>query len=167
MPPLLESSDRCRARGFTLIELVMVIVLLGILAVFIAPKFAGVSVFNVRGFHDETMAYLRYAQKTAVAQRRTVCVEFAADSITLSVASIAESYNCDAFLTGPRGEPQAKATAKTGVTYAAGVAPAAFKFDGLGQPVDGSGNSLAIQELHVADAGRSIWVEPVTGYVHE
>lgn len=69
--------DWHRSRGFTLVELIMVLVLLGILAVFIAPKFSDPSTFTARGFHDETIAILRYAQKTAIAERRTVCVTIA------------------------------------------------------------------------------------------
>jgi MSHA pilin protein MshC len=166
-------------RGFTLIELVMVIVMLGILAVFAVPKMAGPSAFNVRGFHDETLAYLRYAQSTAVAQRRTVCVVFAASSISLSIASVGQSLTCDATLSGPRGERPAQAVAKSGVNYERGLAPGAINFDGQGQPVDASGNGLAKQTLHVTDdlvstvndTGSNgvlrIVVEAVTGYVHE
>lgn len=65
-----------RQRGFTLIELIMVMVMLGVLAVFAAPRIFNSDDFYARGFHDETLALLRYAQKTAIAQRRTVCVTF-------------------------------------------------------------------------------------------
>ena len=157
---------RC-ARGFTLIELVMVIVMLGILAVFVAPKFISTSVFNARGFHDETLAYLRYAQKTAVAQRRTVCVAFTASTVGLSLAFAANSWTCDAALTGPRGESPAKASAKSGVTFLNGVAPGDFRFDGLGQPVNASGTSMVIPTMQVDGSAASITVETVTGYVHD
>jgi MSHA pilin protein MshC len=168
-------------RGFTLIELVMVIVMLGVLAVFAVPKMSGPSAFNVRGFHDETLAYLRYAQSTAVAQRRTVCVVFTSNAVQLSLASLSTPYVClaSAKLAGPRGEPQASATAKSGVNYEKGLAPSAFFFDALGQPVDATGSTLAKQTLHVTDdlvttvndTGSNgvlrIVVEAVTGYVHE
>jgi MSHA pilin protein MshC len=154
-------------RGFTLIELVMVIVLLGVLAVFVAPKFVGTSAFNVRGFHDENLAYLRYAQKTAVAQRRTVCVAFTTGAVSLSMASVAQSYTCDTTLSGPRGERPATASAKVGVFYDTTLAPSDFRFDSLGQPVDASGAARAKQTFKVADASASITVETSTGYVHE
>ena len=42
-----------KQRGFTLIELVMVIVLAGVLAVVAAPKLFSTDDFYARGFHDE------------------------------------------------------------------------------------------------------------------
>ena len=74
MPWLLRR--RPQQRGFTLMELVMVIVILGVLAVFAAPRMFNASDFNAQGFHDETLSLLRFAQKTAIGQRRTVCVVF-------------------------------------------------------------------------------------------
>ena len=70
------SSSSPDQRGFTLIELVMVLVLAGVLAVFAAPRLFSTGDFNARGFQDETLSLLRYAQKAAIAQRRTVCVTF-------------------------------------------------------------------------------------------
>ena len=84
-------SRRCVQLGFTLIELIMVIVILGVLAVFAAPKMFDNSTFTGRGLHDETLALLRYAQKSAIAQRRTVCVSFTGTGASLTVASSAGS----------------------------------------------------------------------------
>ena len=39
-----------RQRGFTLIELIMVMVIVGILAVFVAPRFFDAGLFRSRGF---------------------------------------------------------------------------------------------------------------------
>ena len=58
-----------RMRGFTLLELVMVLLLVGVLAVFVAPRFE-VAVFNARGFADQVGAALRFAQKAAIARRQ-------------------------------------------------------------------------------------------------
>lgn len=170
-----QASRRPHQRGFTLIELIMVIVILGVLAVFAAPRIFNSNDFNARGFHDETLAFLRYAQKAAIAQRRTVCVAFSAPSpasATLTIASAAATNTCDTSLTGPNKScaggptgPSGCITAKSGVAYS--VTPMNFNFDGLGQPVNASGAPVATQIIQVSNAANSITVETVTGYVHE
>jgi len=54
-------------RGFTLIELVVVLVIAGILATVVGPRFFGNPTFSQRGYADELASALRLAQKTAVA----------------------------------------------------------------------------------------------------
>lgn len=152
-------------RGFTLLELIMVIVLLGILAAVAAPKLS-VNVFSARGFHDETLALLRFAQKSAIAQRRTVCVIFLGTSASLSIASNAATPTCNTDLQDPKGDSIATITAKTGVTYDLPITN--FNFNGLGQPVNAEGALLvATQTIQVGNAAKAITVEADTGYVHD
>lgn len=160
----MPASRGRRMRGFTLVELVMVIVLLGVLSVYAVPRMINTGDFYARGFHDQSMAYLRYAQKTAIAQRRTVCVTLSANSISLRIAGAAGSNTCSAALAGPAGEPGLNA--RSGVAFSSTIL--SFNFDALGQPVDnGSGAAAATQTLQVANVSKSITIEAVTGYVHE
>jgi len=150
-------SARTLTRGFTLIELIMVILLVGVLAVFATPRLLNSTDFNARGFHDETLAFLRYAQKTAIAQRRTVCVTFTLSSAVLKVDNDGTA-GCEANLVGPRGDSPGTITARSGVSYSS--LPTTVSFDALGQPG-------AAQTLQVQGVARSITVEAGTGYVHE
>jgi MSHA pilin protein MshC len=166
-------------RGFTLVELVMVIVLLGVLSVYAVPRMINTGDFFARGFHDQSMAYLRYAQKTAIAQRRTVCVTLSANAISLRIAGAAGSNTCADNLMGPDGsldpiDNTPKLMARDGVSMfqvgagGASVPPLSFNFDALGQPVDNSsGAAAATQTLQVANVSKSITIEAATGYVHE
>ena len=72
--------------GFTLIELITVLILVGILAVTALPRMFDRNTFESRGFFDETKSILRYAQKSAIAQRRDVCVTFAGTGAALRIA---------------------------------------------------------------------------------
>lgn len=160
-------GQNTRTAGFTLIELITVIVILGVLAAFAAPRIMDTGDYYARGFHDETLAYLRYAQKTAIAQRRTVCVVFAASSLTLTVASAAGTINCSTSgtLLGPKNENPVTLTARSGVSFAS--PPTNFNFDGLGQPISSTGVAMASQTFNVTGLAASITVESATGYVHE
>lgn len=154
-------------RGFTLVELVMVILMLGILSVFAVPRIFDRGDFDARGLHDVTLSYLRYAQKSAIAQRRTVCVSFTTSTISLRIAIAAGVFDCAGAsgmdLNGPDGNTSGSAN---GAAYS-GAAPTAFGFDALGQPVDTGGNTVARATIQVANAARAITIEAITGYVHD
>lgn len=146
------------SQGFTLIELVLVLTIAAILGAVMTPKFSDTKDFNARGFYNETFSLLRYAQKSAIAQRRTVCVAFTSNSATLTIASAADSSTCDTDLAGPDGATPYTATAKAGVNYAS--VPSGFNFNPLGRP------SMTTQTWQVAGMSQTITVEAETGYVH-
>ncbi len=156
----------------------MVLVITGILSGVMGPKFFDTGFFNSRGFHDETLALLRYAQKAAIAQRRTVCVAFTPTSATLTIASAPPpSRNCNTDLTGLAGPNISNATTtyevrtdKSGVNYT--ITPADFSFNALGQPINASGQLITqppLLQIHVAGIPLTqlITIEAETGYVHE
>jgi MSHA pilin protein MshC len=165
---MLRQNPSHRHQGFTLIELIMVLVLLGVLAAFAAPRMFDTSAFNARGFHDETLGLLRYAQKTAIAQRRTVCVTLNTTGITLNIFSTnPETGTCAAAptltpLSSPRGGTGLAATIKTapGCT-APPSAIATFQFTPLG-----STDQLCNVDITIANS-TAITIEAATGYVHE
>jgi MSHA pilin protein MshC len=69
--------------GFTMVELITVMILIGILGALAAPRFFDRKSFEARTFTDQTQTMLRYAQKLAIAQNRPVYVRLDGASIAL------------------------------------------------------------------------------------
>jgi len=139
--------------GFTLVEMVTALVIVGVLATFAAPRFIDRNAFDSRGFHDQVASTLRYAQKAAIAQHRFVCVAFPANNkISLTQGS---GSSCGGNLASPSGQP-AYTISSSNATMS-GYAP--FYFDALGRP-------SASGVIAVNGYATAITVEAETGYVH-
>ena len=59
-----------RYRGFTLTEMVVTMIILGVLSVFLVPNLIGVSVVQQRADYDKFTSALQYARKAAIARSR-------------------------------------------------------------------------------------------------
>lgn len=144
-----------RRSGFTLVELVTVIGIAGLLALAVAPRLFDRVGFEARGFHDQARSVIRYAQKVAVAQRRTVFVQ-------VTAGGVAACY--DAGCGNPVGDPSQGGSlaivAPAGVTLTSTAAN--FSFNGLGRPSEVGTVTINL----IGDVTpRAIVVQPETGYV--
>lgn len=149
-------------RGFTIIELVVVIVVVGILAVTVLPRFANKSDFDQAGFRDQVVSVLQFSRKIAIAQRRAVCVAVDASGLTVTVdQDVPETpfSACDAALPLPGSKSGCganKVCPPSGVALTSSTS--SFRFDSLGRALP-AGATLTI-------GGVNVTVEQETGYVH-
>jgi MSHA pilin protein MshC len=139
-----------------MVEMVVTIVVLGLLAAVLGPRFIGRDAFASRGFYDEAQSVVRYAQKTAIAWRRPVYV-----CVTATVVSAGTVSGCGTLLVHPVTGNPLTTTAPSGVS----LAPVSFGFDGAGRPSPNAQVTIAISSSIAGDPARSIVVEAETGYV--
>ena len=166
---LREPPAACRRRvsGFTMTELVMVIIVLGILAVVALPRLSDSATFRAAAFHDQIVAALRYAQKSAVGHRRLVCATFTATTVTLTIAAVNGATVCTATtLIGPSGgSAYAQSLDPANVTVAiAPGGPIFFQPSGVATS-DGAGT--AITDYNITGPNMiAIALVGATGYVN-
>lgn len=96
-------TDRGPQRGFTMTELIIIMVLVGILAVTVMPRLQATVGLRDDSWRDGVVSALRYAQKTAVSHRRLVCATVADTTVTLRIAAANPATDCDQALTSPTG----------------------------------------------------------------
>lgn len=139
-----------------MVELIMVILIAGILAVVAVPRMLARSSYEAYAYNDEALSVLRYAQKTAIAQRRNVFVVATAAGISVCFVDV----TCATPVPSPhRAGAALTAPAPSGTT----LSPATtFYFDGLGKPSFASALTLTL----ISDQARQIIIEAETGLVH-
>lgn len=150
-----------REYGFTIVELVAVMVITGIVAAIAAPRFIGVDAFDARGSYGTLASALRYAQKTAIAQRRTV---YAVINTSTRTVCLGYTSNCSSVVIDPATQAAYSKTLSNNVTITTSTTP--IGFDGLGRPVPNATATFTIQNAVVpSESTRTITVEAETGYV--
>ena len=144
-------------------ELIVVIVIIGILAVVAGPKISGVLGAQDDAWHDQAVAALRQAQKTAVASRRLVCAVVGNGSVTLTIAGANPASACTSALTGLDGGSNSASTSSTAATSVSPQATLYFQPNGQ-VSTDGAGATVSNFSVSIATEA-AINVVGATGYV--
>ncbi|WP_332877922.1 prepilin-type N-terminal cleavage/methylation domain-containing protein [Massilia sp. S19_KUP03_FR1] len=174
-----------RQRGFTLVELVVVLIIVGILGAIGAVRYFDRRGFDSAAFAEQTRAALRFGQKLAIAQHRAVYAQMNGSTIALCFASTAP---CPAASRVPAPGSNGGATVcapsswycvAPPATMSYAVSPSATStlcFNALGQPgLPVSGSTTACNAgaflnltVNISGDGNTTQVNVVTetGYVY-
>lgn len=158
-----------RCGGFTVAELVAVLIIVGVLAAVAAPRLSGIGAsLDEARLHDQTLAALRFAQKAAVTMQRYVCMTFTGGTQLALTYSSAYSPltppDCDTNLMPPAGGGQYTVVAQGAAGY---TGQANFYYDRIGRPgiVVPPATPIVVPIVITVSAGRQITIEPESGYV--
>ena len=128
------------SRGFTLVELIMVVVLIGILAVSIVPKFVDTSAISLAGGAAMVEADIRYTQELAMSTHSPKTITFTTNDTFYTANS--QTMNLPSRVYISNG--------------------ATFTFNSLGEPTTGGGSSV---QITAGGSTKTITVDSYTGRV--
>jgi len=155
-----------KRNGFTLIELVMVLVLIGILAMYAAPRLGNITSTNAGAFTDKLRSDIRYAQNLAMTRNQRYRVYFNGNPAPAAGYAVVNDANGNStwgeageFAADPAGAGNLS-VALTGQYAGITIAAAGFiEFNSLGAPTSAA-------TVTVSPGNQTVTVTAQTGAVN-
>lgn len=150
-----------RQQGFTLVEAVVLISIIGIIGTVAAPRFLSMSDTHGAQAHRQALSDLRFAQRIATHSGCPVQVDFEAGSYTLRQRAACRTGAFTQDMTDPVSNAAPfSITLPSGVTITSSVDP--LVFDALGRATTSAG---AVSDVVFSVGGRALEASGETGLV--
>jgi len=139
-------------RGFTLIELVVVITMIGALAVVALPRMVDTTMWRLKAFGDDMQAQTQYHLRLALAQRRPVVASISPTGVSFDYAAGGNlsTLTCPATVTPCIAE--------------AGTRSVTFNSGNQGRAVTSTGSALTVTVLG-GTYSQAFQIEAETGLI--
>lgn len=164
------SSRSCR--GFSMLELVLVVLITGILILLAVSRFSDVQPFRSRIGAKEIAAHIRFARNIALYRelptRVVISVESNSYAVFVGDTNTPPLYSAvsDPLTRGPLSVSLEDRFAELRVLSVDVGGGATFFFSSTnGVPLDASGSALTTTGTVNLSSGQTIRISPVTGYV--
>jgi MSHA pilin protein MshC len=156
---LQKQGHACASHGFTVIELVVTIVIIGILAGFAVPRFFNNAPFAELGYSNELASALRQAQKVAVASGCDT-------SVSISTAGYQVAQRAASGSTCATSGSWSMPVMRTDGTSLSGSPPSGANVNGAAQYIFNSSGALNSGSSTTSSvASHVITVDSSTGFV--
>ena len=145
-------SSQCNNHGFTLIELITVLIIASVLAVVGMSRFVSNQSFKEAQVQQELLSALRYAQKIAIASQCPVKINLTPNSYRLTYGS-----PCSGSVKKPATQNSYSVTSLPAtISSSSGT----FSFNASGNISPASGGTISIGQFKII-------LEPVSGFAHD
>jgi MSHA pilin protein MshC len=154
-----------KTQGFTLVELILVIVLLSIISVIALPRFFDRNHFDERVFFDDTLNAIRYAQKLAVATGCQTRIVITNNSFALlredNCDGTTPSFNNNLSVVNPTTGNTAYTGSQSGVSLTASQTETTFDSLGRMTPTTSSVDNI------ISVGSKQITIKAATGFSYD
>lgn len=155
-----------RQTGFTLIELIVVLVLLGIFAAAVFVRAPARESLAADGRANQLASDIRYVQTLSMTRGQRFCIVVGTSTYTLNATDAGN--NCAAAIEHPAGLGPPVPACDSGACMTPSGFAGTLQFDGRGTPYTAAASPLAtdaVVTLAQGGVSKTVTVSPVTGRV--